>query len=185
MKRIHNKPQLYAMVRILAESVGDTLNHNGLAKNLGLSITAIENYLGIIEKAFYVKKIDPYYQKMNKEIRKMPKLYFLDNGIRNLVLNNFSLPADRIDKEGFFENIVFKVLLGNRNVKEINYWRTQTKHEVDFIINRKLALETKYNSNLFKISKFKQFLTNYKEIPLRVVAHLNIKESEFSVYDLI
>jgi len=121
MRRIHNKPQLYSMIRILAEAVGDILNHNGLAKNLGLSITAIENYLGIIEKAFFVKKIDPYYKKMNKEIRKMPKLYFLDSGIRNLVLNNFSLIEDRIDKEGYFENIIYKTLLRNKNVKEINY----------------------------------------------------------------
>ncbi len=59
MKRIHNKPQLYSMIRILAEAVGGTLNHNGLAQNLGLSITAVENYLGIIEKAFFVKKVEP------------------------------------------------------------------------------------------------------------------------------
>jgi predicted AAA+ superfamily ATPase len=184
-KRIHNKPKLYSMIRNLAENVGNPLNQNGIAKNLSLSITAVENYLTIVEKAFFVKKVRPFAVSFNKEIKKMPKLYFLDNGIRNLILDNFNTLEERMDKSGFFENIAFNFLHENMAVKEVNYWRTQTKHEVDFILNKKIAIEVEFNANMYKKSKFKQFFKNYQNIPLHIASYINLKEDNYSIYDLI
>jgi predicted AAA+ superfamily ATPase len=43
------------------------------------------------------------------------------------------------------ENLVFKLLHDRGDLKNINFWRTQDKNEVDFIIDKKFALEVKYN----------------------------------------
>jgi len=184
-KRIHNKPKLYAMIRNIAETTSLPLNQNGIANSLGLSITAVENYLDIVERAFFVRKVRPFARSFSKEIRKMPKMYFLDNGIRNLILDNFEAPEERMDKEGCFENIVYTFLLAHPRVQQIHYWRTQTKHEVDFILNRSVALEVEFNGNLFKKSKFKQFFKNYPDFPFHVLSQLNRKDTDHSLPDLI
>ena len=39
-------------------------------------------------------------------------------------------------------------------VKNIKFWRTQSRHQVDFIVDEKTAIESKFNSRLFKDSKY-------------------------------
>jgi hypothetical protein len=173
--------KFYSLLKILAMQTGELVNNLELSNTLGISTTAVENYLYILEKSFIIKRIRPFYNNMRKEISKMPKLYFLDMGIRNIILNNFEAIHQRIDMGHYFENIIFKLLYDNG--KGINYWRTQAKNEVDFIIDGKSAIEVKYNGKSFKENKYKYFKENYEKIKLSVVSYENIRE--FSVYDLI
>jgi len=51
----------------------------------------------------------------------------------------------------------------------INFWRTQNKNEVDFIINRKEAHEVKFNEKQFRETKYKNFMEKYPNIKLKVL----------------
>ena len=73
----------------------------------------------------------------------MVKFYFFDLGIRNVTLGNFDDISERWDRESYFENVVFNFLNTREDVKTLQFWRTQSKQEVDFIINDIAAIEVK------------------------------------------
>ncbi|MGR3318352.1 MAG: ATP-binding protein [Candidatus Anammoxibacter sp.] len=182
---VKNKTKFLSLMRILCEQVGSLLNSAELANILGISITSIENYIYILEKSFQIRRIRPFHNNARKELTKMPKFYFLDVGIRNIILDDFTSLQDRIDRGQYFENIVFKLLNDKMDVKTINFWRTQEKHEVDFIINRKIAIETKFNAKAFKKNKYKKFITNYKNIPLYMLSYQDDENATLSIFDVI
>jgi predicted AAA+ superfamily ATPase len=96
----------------------------------------------------------------------MPKIYFYDLGFRNSLLKNFDNINFRIDKWNFLENIYFRKFLFKYGIENINFWRTQNKNEVDFIIEEKKAYEIKFNEKLIKTSKYELFRKNYPDFNL-------------------
>jgi predicted AAA+ superfamily ATPase len=182
---IRKKDKFYDLLRLLAGQVGNLVNQSELASTLRISVTAVENYLHILDKSFQVKKITPFYLNLRKELTRMPKLYFLDPGIRNILLDNFDPPEFRMDKGMYWENTIFKLLHDRDDVKTINFWRTQDQNEVDFIINKKFALEAKFNGDRFSPTGYKQFSQSYPEIPLRAASFLNPKPDHLTFFDLI
>jgi len=42
----------------------------------------------------------PFFRNVRKELTKMPKVYFLDNGYRNSLINSYEALTDRVDKGG-------------------------------------------------------------------------------------
>ena len=91
-------------------------------------------------------------------------------GIRNVLLNNFNNIEDRLDRDGYFENLCFLLLHQRENIKSLKFWRNQNKQEVDFVINETHALDTRFNAQSFSISKYKTFQKYYSDIPLMRVA---------------
>ena len=90
------------------------------------------------------------YKNIRKEITKSPIFYFYDLGMRNFILNVFG-KLDSISDKGFlFQNFIFNIL--SERLKEtsttINFWRTQDKAEVDFVLNfgnNYIPIEVKYS----------------------------------------
>jgi predicted AAA+ superfamily ATPase len=42
-----------------------------------------------LEETFLIKRVKPFFTNKNKEISKAPKIYFVDNGVRNYFIKNF------------------------------------------------------------------------------------------------
>jgi predicted AAA+ superfamily ATPase len=106
----------------------------------------------------------------------MPKIFFLDLGLRNMLLNDFKNINDRIDKWQYFENIVWREFLFKYWFDNIKYWRTIAKNEIDFIVEEKKAFEAKFSKNLIKESKYKLFKEKYANIPLEFITFENLVE---------
>jgi hypothetical protein len=51
-----------------------------------------------MQKSFHIAIIKPFYKNIRKELTKMPKVYFLDTGLRNFFVNNFDTYDYRLDK---------------------------------------------------------------------------------------
>ena len=80
----------------------------------------------------------------------MPKLYFLDTGLRNFALRNFGEISFRPDKGPLFENAIFGELYKNLDViEQLYFWRTLAKTEADFILigDQKWVFEAKLTRN--------------------------------------
>jgi len=170
----------YALFRIFASQVGNLVNKFELSKTLNISTTSIENYLYIMQKSFHIAFIKPFHGNIRKELTKMPKVYFYDLGLRNYFYRNFDIIDIRSDKGHLFENFIFNELLSFENKDKINFWLTQNKNEVDFIVNEKYAYEVKYNINTFHFSKYRLFLDQYQDIKFNVVYHTGDKTGDHS-----
>ena len=174
----------YKLFRLLASQTGSLVNSSELAATLGLSKTAIDNYLYVMQKSFHLYLAKPFFRNVRKELTKMPKVYFLDLGLRNFFLKNFLPYEQRPDKGSLLENAVFRQLLEKYDFEEIRFWRTIAKNEVDFLVGENLAFEVKTESKKFKRNKYKIFFENYPKIKFSLVS-LNIKEDSFASFPLL
>jgi hypothetical protein len=82
------------------------------------------------------------------ELRKNPKIYFFDYGLRNYAINNFNSLEIREDACRLAENFVLNEISFMTGEKfYLNFWRTTAKAEVDFIlsaINKLIPIEVKF-----------------------------------------
>ena len=112
----------------------------------------------------------PFFRNLEKELVKMPMTYFLDSGMRNVLLNNFQPFILSPDKGRTWENQAFRFLVDRYGVDEIRFWRTTDKKEVDFVLpmqNPPLAFEVKKSEHAADVSKYKTFREAYPEFLFR------------------
>ncbi|MCF8234402.1 MAG: ATP-binding protein [Bacteroidales bacterium] len=159
------------LIRI-AMQTGDLLSTESIAKSLKTTRKTVEEYLSILEQTFICKRIYPFHKNYKKEITKTPKIYFLDLGLRNFILNNFNNLNVRTDKGSLFENFVLTEILSNDyySMNKINFWRTTNKTEIDFIVQGQAglqAIEVKWSDNKTPRS-FKSIESHYPGIKCKL-----------------
>lgn len=163
----------YRLFKILAEGSGNLVNTNELSNTLGVSRKSIHNYLYVMQKSFHISLLRPFYRNVRKELTKMPKVYFYDLGLRNFLVNNFDSPKLRSDRGELLENAVFRQLAEHADMipdEKLAFWRTQSGAEVDFIFDDKYAFEVKFDTRLFRKTKYHQFLEAYPQIIFNLVS---------------
>lgn len=123
--------------RLVAATSGSLLNLTNLAGNVGLSRQTVSNYLAILENSFLIAKLPAFSRSRQVEVRKTPKIYWLDNGLRNYLIGDLSYSLTRADIGILLESAVFGGLLKRKKeIDYLGYWRTKDKTEVDFIYQR-------------------------------------------------
>jgi predicted AAA+ superfamily ATPase len=138
------------LFKLLAGSIGNLLNVNELSGTLGIGRDTIRRYLSILENTFIICALPPFHSNIRKELTKMPKIFFLDTGLRNFALRNFTEISFRPDKGPLFENAIFGELYKNLGViEQLFFWRTLSKTEADFILigDQKWVFEAKLTPN--------------------------------------
>ena len=137
------------LVRIALQS-GNLLNIHTISNSLSLYRVRAEEFINILEQTFICKRVYPFHRNYSKEIVKTPKIFYLDLGLRNFILNNFNDLDSREDTGNLFESFYYSELLASDHygLKKINFWRTTNKTEIDFIVqdsNSLDAIEVKWN----------------------------------------
>jgi len=148
--KIEKSENFINLIRVLASQIGKLVNYSELSNTIGINILTLKKYIWYLEKTFILKKVSPFYKNIRKEITKSPIFYFYDLGMRNFILNVFGKLDSILDKGFLFQNFIFNIL--SERLKEtsttINFWRTQDKAEVDFVLNfgnNYIPIEVKYS----------------------------------------
>ncbi len=177
---VSNLSKFYNLLSIIAHQSGSLVNRNELANTIGLDNKTIEKYLFILQKSFHINLVRPFYSNIRKEITKMPKLYFKDTGMINVILNSFYDFNIREDKGALFESYIYKRLSNIYDSENIRYWRTVDNKEVDFVIttsfNKGIAYEAKVSCRSLKKNVLDKFSLAYPNYPVSVVSY-NISEN--------
>jgi predicted AAA+ superfamily ATPase len=165
---VKDETSFYNLFRILAAQSGNLVNINELSKTLHIKNDTVANYISILQKCFHIALVKPFYKNIRKEIIKMPKVFTLDTGLQNCLLNNYQPLALRTNIGNFWETAYYKYLLENNNIDNVYFWRTTDGNEIDFILpDNPLAIEVKYNKSAINEKKYKKFVTEYPDIPLK------------------
>lgn len=166
--RIHDIFKFRKLVGLLSSQVGSLINYNQLASSCDSYYKEMLELLNVLEETYVIKLIRPFHRNIRTELRKNPKVYFIDLGLRNYVINNFNALEGRSDSGALVENYALLALFNMvKDFGKVNYWRTLSKAEVDFILSTGeeiVPVEVKYSSfDEPKISRsFRSFLGAYK-----------------------
>ncbi len=124
------------LLSLLAGQIGNLLNLSELASVCNVDVGTVSSYIEILEESHIVKKTLPFAEGKRREITGTPKVYFIDNGIRNQLLNAFSTQIEiRPDKGQLFENWAFGEITKALGIQDsLKFWRSKSGAEVDFVI---------------------------------------------------
>jgi uncharacterized protein len=132
------KPDLLEkLLQALALQMGNEVNYNELAQILGMNKSTVQSYIDILEKGYIVFRLKSFSRNLRNEIKQNRKIYFFDNGIRNMIIGNFSPLDMRTDKGALWENFLISERYKQNTYKETfartYFWRTRQQQEIDFV----------------------------------------------------
>lgn len=176
------------LFRLMAGNIGNLLNVNEVSRILGIGRDTVKRYLAVLENSFVVHSLPPFHTNIRKELTKMSKLFFLDTGMRNFAVKNFTEVNFRPDRGSLFENAIFNELYKNLGIiDQLSFWRTLSKNEVDFILtgDHRVAIEAKLHadSKLRRPAGLRAFSKTYPDFS-QVVTTMNQFADNEGVYYL-
>ena len=150
------------LLLLLAHQAGSEVSVNELATQLQMARPTVDRYLDLLEQTFVIFRLPSFSTNPRKEISKSQKIFFWDTGIRNALLNTFSMDEFRPDIGSLWENWCIaevakrNVLLGSP--AELFFWRTRAQSEVDLVVkqgNTLRAFEVKWSSRRVSVRAFR------------------------------
>lgn len=149
---IRHSEKIFALLRLVAFQTGMQVSYTELGKQLGLNKATVETYLDLLNKVFILYKLPAYSSNPRKEVSKSAKWYFIDNGIRNALINDFRPLSMRNDQGQLWESYILseriKKLRYTKSNAQLYFWRSYQQQEIDLVElhNGELhAYEIKYN----------------------------------------
>lgn len=129
-------------LRLLAGRIGQVLNLNSLATDVGVSSVTIKEWLSLLETSYIITILRPYYRNFGKRFIKAPKVYFIETGLVAYLLGIRSEQqiATHPLVGNLFENMMVVDLLKQRFNQglpaDMYYMRTSNGVEVDVVQER-------------------------------------------------
>ena len=130
-------------------SHGELTNYSNIARDCGVDSKTVKEYYQILIDTLLAVRIDPFKKRQSRSIiTKAPKYYLFDVGVANY-LRKLHLEEERGEEFGrAFEHFLLMEILAYRSYSgqdfTINFWRTKTGLEIDFILARgEIAIEIK------------------------------------------
>ena len=137
-------------------SHGELTNYSNIARDCGVDSKTVKEYYQILIDTLLAIRIDPFKKRQSRKIiTKAPKYYLFDVGVANY-LRKLNLLEERGEEFGkAFEHFVLMEIIAYRAYSnkdfEINFWRTKTGLEIDFILaGGEIAIEVKGTSRIDK-----------------------------------
>jgi len=151
---IKYKQRIIDLIRVLSSLNASIVNYNEICSITNFYYKELKEVIGILEDTYIIKVIKPFHKNLVSEVRKNPKIYFIDTGLRNFITGRFDFSEEEFGK-------LLETYVLNQLREEVKYWRTTAKAEVDFVlINRTIPIEVKVN---YKITRaIRSFISKYK-----------------------
>ena len=157
--------EIIKLSKFLALQIGNIVKYEELSNSSDLNYKEVLKHLNILEKTFIIKLIKPYFTNKRIELSKNPKNYFIDLGMRNSLLSDYRRAESRNDLGGIMENYAYNLLYVLDLAPDIKYWRTKSKAEIDFVIEKEqniYPIEIKYVSRKIVGKSFYSFINKFK-----------------------
>lgn len=131
-------------------------NFSNIARDCGVDSKTVKEYFQILIDTLIAYFIYPYSSKKGREtLISVPKFYLFDVGIANYLGKKEIKDLSGEDAGRALEHFILMELIAYRGISdkdfEINYWRTKTGLEVDFILEKgSVAVEVKIKKEVHK-----------------------------------
>ncbi len=146
---IRNIPAFSRFFEALGYAHGEMINYTKIARECGVDAKTVREYFQILVDTLLGCWLEPFKKRQDRQvISRTPKFYLFDVGVagalsrRRIVENRGELFGKALEHFILMELSAFNAY---RDLDfDLNYWRTKTGLEVDFILARgEVALEVK------------------------------------------
>ena len=157
IKNISNLGVFQLFIKLCAGRIGQLLNTNSLANDLGVNLNTVRSWLDILESSYVIFRLNPHHRNFNKRVVKQKKLYFVDVGLATHLLGIES--PGQVDthylKGNLFENLIVAEFLKDRynkgKLSNLFFWRDHIGNEIDLLleeVNTLTPIEIKSSQTL-------------------------------------
>ena len=153
---IRNVPAFSRFYDAMGYSHGELINYSNIARDCGVDSKTVREYYQILVDTLMGKMIEPFKKRQNRQvIIKAPKFYLFDVGVAGAITKRY-LEEERGELFGkAFEHFILMEIIAYNSYHEvdfeINFWRTKSGLEVDFILGGgEVAIEIKGSNRIEK-----------------------------------
>jgi len=157
------------LLEYLAINHGQKMKYDEVCSVCSLSYAEAKEYLETLEETQIISAISPFFTNKNKELVKVPKVYFLDSGARNYFMNNFNRLDMRGDAGALLEgHVLAEIVKASGGKAAVNFWQDKNRREVDFIISKEkmVPVEVKFKPALKRddFIGIRRFMADYSDV---------------------
>ena len=145
LARLENLEPFIKAQKSIALRTAQTINFSDLARDAGISPPTAGKFIQYLEISYQVIMLQPWFKNQSKRLMKMPKIHFIDPGIRRSILQK----RGDIDGAEFESAVVSEIYKQCKNAGIHIYMyhlRTSDGREIDLLIERDdgyIAIECK------------------------------------------
>jgi predicted AAA+ superfamily ATPase len=126
-------------IRLCAIRNGNLLNKSEIAKDVGITVNTVNQWLGILEASNQITLLEPYFSNTGKRVIKSPKIYFNDNGLLAYLLG---ITPENLTKSpflgNFWESLVYselrKKIKNKLSASNLWFYQDNRQREIDFLL---------------------------------------------------
>ena len=124
--------------RMLAHSHTQVWNASELARSVDLSVREVDRYRDLLEGAFMIRVLPPWFANLGKRLIKSPKVYLRDSGILHFLLGirSHSELAMHPCYGASWEGFALEQTLVCHGSRDAFFYRTQRGAELDLLLLR-------------------------------------------------
>ncbi len=144
-----NIPAFSRFFDAMGFSHGELTNFSNIARECGVDSKTVKEYYQILKDTLLGDFIAPFKKRQNRQvISRTSKFYLFDVGVAGTITKRHVRQERGVDFGKAFEHFILMEIKAHNSYHEIdyeiNFWRTKSGLEVDFILGRgEIAIEVK------------------------------------------
>jgi predicted AAA+ superfamily ATPase len=143
--------ELRDLFLLLVPRIGSMLDISKLSSELGVDRTKIYSYLDFLQGVFVIKLLPKYSKSIDRAVAGGKKIYFSDTGLLRVI--------GEINESQAFENTLVNQL---KAYGELSFYNKRNTAEIDFIVDKKYALEAKLTGTVEDLNSLKKLSDKLK-----------------------
>jgi predicted AAA+ superfamily ATPase len=177
-----NIPAFSRFFDAMGFSHGELTNFSNIARECGVDSKTVKEYYLILKDTLLGDFIEPYKKRQNRQIiSRTSKFYLFDVGVAGIITKRHIRQERGADFGKAFEHFILMEIKAHNSYHEmdyeINFWRTKSGLEVDFILGGgEIAIEVKGGGQIRnrELRSINAFVETYS--PRRAIVVCNEKE---------
>jgi predicted AAA+ superfamily ATPase len=146
-----NLPAFSRFLEVAALCSGQQLNFTSLASDSQVKRTTVVDWFDVLKDTLLVHEVAPWKKSMKRKAMSSSKFYLFDVGVARHLSGRGPVSERGKDFGDAFEHLMFcelKAACDYRLHTSLEYWRSTSGFEVDFILDGEVAIEIKAKETL-------------------------------------
>lgn len=147
-----NVPAFARFLEVAAACSGKMFNKTEVANDAKVPRTTVHDYFEILKDTLIGHELPPWNRGEKRKAIETPKFYMFDSGVVQAILGRAPLAPKSPEFGEAFEHFLFHELQTYVDTRapgrELAYWRSTARHEVDFVLGGETAIEVKTTASV-------------------------------------